>query len=272
MSYYSFDSCTRVYYQLTEISSSNPAILLLHGFMGNCNDFQNCIPQLYSSFSCLTVDLPGHGKTQILGDESYYTISKTATILICLLKDLNISKVYLFGYSMGGRLALYLMIHYPQYFERVILESASPGLRTDQERSQRFKVDINRAKQLESQDFKQFLINWYNQPLFHTLKSHSKFNEVLSRRLQNNPDELAKSLRNMGTGIQPSLWKNLSKNKILLLLIVGQYDDKFIQINQQMAALSQQTTLKIIPNCGHNIHLENQEKWVNTILYFLATT
>ncbi len=270
MSYYGFDSCTRVYYQLTEINSNNSVILLLHGFMGNCNDFQDCIPRLYQSFRCLTVDLPGHGKTQVLGDERYYTISTTAAILIGLLNHLNLSKVYLFGYSMGGRLALYLMIHYPQYFERVILESASPGLRTTEERSQRLQVDLKRAKQLENQDLKQFLIDWYNQPLFHTLNCHSKFNEMLNRRLQNNPNELAKSLRNMGTGVQPSLWEYLSKNNILLLLMVGDYDDKFIKINQQIAALSQQAILKIIPDCGHNIHVENSEIWVNTILSFIA--
>lgn len=244
-------------------------LLLLHGFMGNGNDFQDCIPQLCHSFRCLSVDLPGHGKTQVLGDESYYTISKMATLLIGLLNSLSLSKVYLFGYSMGGRLAFYLMLHYPQYFQKVIIESASPGLRTSVERSKRLQTDFKRAKQLENQEFKQFLINWYNQPLFYTLKQHSKFNLVFNRRLQNNPKELAKSLRNMGTGSQPSLWDKLAGHNIPLLLIVGEWDQKFVQINQEILSLSHNAKLDIIPQCGHNIHIENTNEWLKKVLDFI---
>jgi 2-succinyl-6-hydroxy-2,4-cyclohexadiene-1-carboxylate synthase len=236
--------------------------------MGNSNDFKDCIPQLCQSFRCLSVDLPGHGKTEVLGDESYYTISKTATLLIGLLNHLNLSKVYLFGYSMGGRLAFYLMLHYPQYFHKVMIESASPGLRTNQARSQRLQTDFKRAEQLENQPFKQFLIDWYNQPLFNTLKQHSKFNLVFNRRLQNNPDELAKSLRNLGTGRQPSLWDKLASHNIPLLLIVGELDQKFMQINQEIVGLSDHAKLDIIPKCGHNIHIENTNQWIKTILDF----
>ncbi len=270
MSYYRFDSSIRVHYELTETHSNQPVLLLLHGFMGNGRDFQDCISQLSQTFCCLTVDLPGHGKTQVQGSETYYTMSTTAAVLIALLNQLNFAKVYLFGYSMGGRLALYLMLHYPQQFERVILESASPGLRTKIERSQRLQADFKRAEELENYDFKQFLTNWYNQPLFQTLKRHKKFNKIFNFRLQNNQIELAKSLRNMGTGVQPSLWEKLLNNPIKLLLMVGENDHKFIKINQKMADLSSETTLKFIPDCGHNIHLENQDIWVNTIVYFCA--
>lgn len=269
MSIYCFNPSIRVHYQLTATSSNFPVLLLLHGFMGNCNDFQDCISQLCQSFRCLTVDLPGHGKTQVIGSDHYYTISTTAIVLIGLLNDLNFSKVYLFGYSMGGRLALYLMLHYPQRFERVILESASPGLRTSWERSQRFQVDLQRAQQLETQDFKQFLVNWYNQPIFETLKYNSKFSKLLNCRLQNNPYELAKSLRNMGTGVQSSLWEKLSNNLVPLLLIVGEKDHRFVNINQKMLDLSPQTTLKIIQNCGHNIHVENPECLIQVLLDFM---
>lgn len=271
MSYYEFNSSVQIYYQLTEENYHLPVLLLLHGFMGNCNDFMDCIPQLSQFFRCLLIDLPGHGKTHILGDESYYTISKTATILVRLLKHLKLSKVNLFGYSMGGRLACYLMLHSPQYFERVILESASPGLRTKRARSQRLQIDFNRAQQLENKDFQQFLTNWYNQPLFYTLKQHSKFNIVFNRRLQNDSQQLAKSLRNMGLGSQPSLWNQLPNNQIPTLLVVGELDRKFVKINQEILSLSSHTKLQIIPNCGHNIHVENVESWLQAILAFIVT-
>ncbi len=262
MKSYQFD------YQLIKANPNQPILLFLHGFMGNHHDFQDCISQLSQTFSCLTVDLPGHGNTQVQGDEKAYRMEATATALIELLDQLQISSCDLIGYSMGGRFALYLILHYPQRFRRGILESASPGLRNELERSQRLKTDLNRAKRLETENFDHFLTHWYHQPLFNSLKYHPKFDQMFHRRRQNNPLELAKSLRNMGTGVQPSLWEKLSELQIPILLMVGENDQKFIAINQEMAQRCPTATLTIIPNCGHNVHLENPQNWVKTVQAF----
>ncbi len=256
-------------------NTEQPILLLLHGFLGNGNDFKTSISQLSSQYCCLTVDLPGHGKTQVLGGDHYYTMAETAIGLIELLNHLNFKLCHLFGYSMGGRLALYLTLQFPQYFQRVILESTSPGLKTETEQINRLKSDEKLAKSLEdlaaSSCFQEFLDRWYQQPLFESLKNHPEFANILQQRLNNNPSVLAKSLRYMGTGKQPSLWKKLSQNQIPLLLLVGEYDTKFKQINQEMANLCSVAQLQIIPNCGHNIQIENRTAWVNTILNFLKS-
>ena len=96
--------------------------------MGNSHEFDEAIQLLSDKFYCLTVDLPGHGKTQVLGGDEYYKMANTAHALINLLDELKIIKCFLVGYSMGGRLALYLTLHFPQRFPKVVLESASPGL------------------------------------------------------------------------------------------------------------------------------------------------
>ena len=246
------------HYSLTG-NNNNPVILLLHGFMGNGSDFIDVIPLLSTKFYCLTVDLPGHGKTQIKGGDENYKMPNTARELINLLDFLKIDKCYLFGYSMGGRLALYLTVNFPWRFEKVILESASPGLKTEKERKRRIFSDFLLANKLETTDFKEFLLNWYNLPLFQSLSQHPNFEKMLERRLQNNPFELAKSLRNMGTGNQPSLWEKLPEVKIPLLLLVGEMDKKFVAINSEMARLLPVVKMQIIPGSGHNIHLENPQ-------------
>jgi 2-succinyl-6-hydroxy-2,4-cyclohexadiene-1-carboxylate synthase len=255
------------HYSLTG-NKNNPVILLLHGFMGNGSDFIEVIPFLAKKFYCLTVDLPGHGKTRINGGDENYTMPKTARELINLLDFLGINKCYLFGYSMGGRLALYLTVNFPRRFEKVILESASPGLNTEEERYCRISSDFLLANKLETTDFKEFLLNWYDLPLFQSLSQHPNFEKMLQRRLQNNPFELAKSLRNMGTGNQPSLWEKLPEVKIPLLLLVGEMDNKFLAINSEMARLLPEVKMQIIPDTGHNIHLENPQLWVEDIINF----
>ena len=146
---------------------------------------------------------------------------------------------------MGGRLALYLAIHYPKYFSRIILESASPGLKTAEERRSRRRLDHKLANQLEETNFRQFLTNWYNLPLFHTLKNHPQFQDLLKQRLNNRSEFLAKSLREMGTGQQPPLWNHLTKNKIPLLLVVGEKDAKFRAIADEMAQVCPTAQVKI---------------------------
>jgi 2-succinyl-6-hydroxy-2,4-cyclohexadiene-1-carboxylate synthase len=252
-------------------NSDKPLILFLHGFMGNSDEFNEAISLLADDFHCLNIDLPGHGKTQVLNDDCY-TMVKTADGLITLLDKLKIDRCFLVGYSMGGRLALYLTLNFPQYFNRVILESATPGLSIQEEKLERIKRDEQIARKLsrsiDKGNFRKFLDNWYSQEIFGNIKNHPQFEQMIENRLQNNPLELAKSLRLMGTGVQPSLWEKLAENKVPLFLLVGENDLKFIDINTKMAQVNELCELNIIKNVSHNIHLENTSVFVENIRYF----
>ena len=234
--------------------------------MGSGADFAEVISLLTPYFCCLTVDLPGHGLTQVLAADAYYQMPATAEALIKLLQQLNIKTCYLVGYSMGGRLALYLTVNFPSYFKQVILESASPGLKTASARTARIEQDLQLAQTLESSDFPTFLTRWYANPLFASIKNQPQYEAMIERRLNNNPLLLAKSLSHMGTGKQPNLWNKLNNLSTSLLLIVGKLDHKFVAINQEIAQLNQQIKLKIIPQCGHNIHLENPQKLADILV------
>ncbi|MCX7593544.1 MAG: 2-succinyl-6-hydroxy-2,4-cyclohexadiene-1-carboxylate synthase [Fischerella sp.] len=252
--------------------SGNPnksLILFIHGFMGNSQEFDGVIRSLKKDFYCLTIDLPGHGNTKVLGADKCYSMAQTAQGLINLLDNLQITKCFLVGYSMGGRLALYLTLNFPHKFPKVVLESASPGLPTVIEQLNRIKRDGQIAKKLErcteESDFITFLLHWYSQPIFGNLKNHPHFQDLIEIRLKNHPKELAKSLRFMGVGCQPSLWEKLKNNTNPLLLLAGEYDKKFIDINEKMANICQFSQLRIIRNAGHNIHFENPKNFVENI-------
>ncbi|MCC3529617.1 MAG: 2-succinyl-6-hydroxy-2,4-cyclohexadiene-1-carboxylate synthase [Microcoleus sp. PH2017_22_RUC_O_B] len=255
------------HYSLTG-NKNQSLILLLHGFTCDSQDFDQIISLLSQSYCCLAVDLPGHGKTKVTGDESCYNMSNTAQALIHLLDNLQIDKCLLLGYSMGGRLALYMTLHFPDRFEKVVLESASGGLKSEKDRSRRRQADSETAQNLENSNIKDFILNWYDRPLFKSLKKSPKFEKLIESRLANNPLELAKSLRNMGTGNQPSLWEKLAQNQIPLLLLAGEDDDKFQRINAEIASLCPAATLKIIPNAGHNIHFENIDDFASVVRQF----
>jgi 2-succinyl-6-hydroxy-2,4-cyclohexadiene-1-carboxylate synthase len=250
------------------VDRQKPVIFFLHGFLGNSQDFLAVIDLISPEFCCLVLDLPGHGQTEVKQDINYH-LPNLAQALIALLEQLNIQQCFLVGYSLGGRIALYLTICFPQYFLGVVLESASPGLKTQPERDRRIQQDLQLAKQLESQNLADFLQQWYSQPLFSSFAQHPNFQQALIRRLNNNSVKLSKCLRYLGLGRQPSLWSHLKNIQIPLLLVVGELDEKFVAINREIANLCPQANLNIVKNSGHNVHFEKFLEFTKLINCFL---
>jgi len=251
---------------------SNPPVLFLHGFLGSAQDWCDVITFFSDEYWCLAVDLPGHGKTVVNGSEENYRMENCANGLVDFLDSLNIGKCDIVAYSMGGRLALYMAVNFPDCFERVVLESASPGFKTKQERQDRQVHDNMLAERLETGSLKQFLKEWYDQPLFATLRQDKeRFVRLLVNRTNNNKSGLATSLRMMGAGVQPSLWRQLHKIQACLLLIVGEKDDKFKRIAAEMAPKCPRASICIVQGAGHNVHWEKPEEYARTVKGFLSS-
>ncbi|MEY6431132.1 2-succinyl-6-hydroxy-2,4-cyclohexadiene-1-carboxylate synthase [Thioalkalicoccus limnaeus] len=247
-----------------------PPVLLLHGFLGGLDEFDALAARLGPRFRCVTLDLPGHGRTQVDGSVAAYRMAATARGVIGLLTVLGIESCPLVGYSMGGRLALYLAVRFPTRFDRLVLVSASAGLAVGRERRLRVASDERLAQVLEADGLDAFLSDWYRNPLFGTLSTHRDFAEILARRRRNDAQELARSLRHLGIGRQPSLWRYLKSLPMPCLLLVGAGDPKFVRINREMARSIPEVRLEVLAGCGHALHLEDPAACAERLARFLA--
>ncbi len=249
-----------------------PAVLFLHGFMGEGADWMEVADELCATCRCICPDLPGHGRTQLSGDR--FSFDYVAAGLLARLDALGVSRCGLAGYSMGGRLALYLALRHPGRFHRVVLESATPGLRDPEEREHRRQHDESAAAGLEStsaEDFSRFVQEWYEQPMFMTLhRNPARLSQMIARRLHNHPSGLAASLRGMGAGAQPSLWEALAGYCTPTLLVVGEDDPKFRQIAESMSEASPAMAVQVMERCGHNVHFENPAGYTTLLRGFLT--
>jgi len=233
-----------------------PAILFLHGFMGSAVDWRDVMVGLDEQFRCLAVDLPGHGASVGLPRETY-TFERAARAVISALDETGTERAAFAGYSMGGRLALFIALRYPKRCSGLFLESASPGLESKEEREQRRRADEERALRLDSGDFEEFLNDWYRQPLFTSLaRDEDRLQRIIEARLRSDPKELARSLRGMGTGSQPSLWEELAGLRVPALTVAGELDEKFVEISHRMAALNARMRTAVVPGVGHNVRVE----------------
>jgi 2-succinyl-6-hydroxy-2,4-cyclohexadiene-1-carboxylate synthase len=254
-----------------EITGAGPPLLLLHGFTGSAENWSEHVPIFAARFTVVTVDLPGHGLTDAPDDPARYAMAQAAADLIVLLDTMTDQPANLLGYSMGGRLALYTVTVYRQHFQSLILESASPGLRTDAERAERSQHDEALAHRIEQDGIKTFVDYWERISLFESQRHLPMIQQFQLRedRLRNRPTGLANSLRGMGTGVQPSLWDKLSTLNVPALLLVGELDTKFVGIADQMYDLLPDAQMFIVPDAGHTVHLEQPAVFQTTVLNFL---
>lgn len=249
----------------------SPAVLLLHGFLGADSDWDEVVKTLREEFYCIAIDLPGHGLSLDLPPATY-TVEGAARALSRLIEDLAIERPSVVGYSMGGRLALYLALRYPERCSGLFLESASPGLEDEDERTVRRRSDEEKARRLESGNFEEFLGDWYRQPLFASLAQNEELLlQTIRARLRNDPAELAKSLRGMGTGSQPSLWDELSRLQLPTLAVAGELDEKFARIGDRMESRSSMVGFAKVSGVGHNVHDEAPESYIGLLQDFLES-
>ncbi len=248
-----------------------PVVLFLHGFMGEGADWMEVVDDLSEGYRCICPDLPGHGRNRPHSGTPF-TMDHAAAALLSRLDALNVRACGIVGYSMGGRLALYLALQHPDRFTRVVLESASPGIQNAEERNQREQHDLDLANRLESLSpelFSEFVTEWYNQPLFASLlRDPGRREQLLTRRLYNDPVGLAASLRGMGAGAQPSLWERLRGYTAPTVLLVGELDHKFRQIAEDMSEACPSMAVQCITGCGHNVHFENPSGYTMALKRF----
>jgi 2-succinyl-6-hydroxy-2,4-cyclohexadiene-1-carboxylate synthase len=260
-----------VCYGVQEHGSGFP-LLLLHGFTGSSASWTSLVPALSERHRVITVDLLGHGRSDAPEDKSRYAMEQAAADLERLMGILNATPAHVLGYSMGGRLALYLALTRPYLVRSLILESASPGLETEEERIQRQHSDEQLAGWIEANGITAFVDRWEQLPLFASQRKLPAELQLSLRaqRLQNRPRGLANSLRGLGTGAQLSLWPCLSELQMPVLLLAGTLDKKFTAINQRMASLIPNATLCVIESAGHATHLEQPTAFVGAIQRFLS--
>ncbi|WP_163536600.1 2-succinyl-6-hydroxy-2,4-cyclohexadiene-1-carboxylate synthase [Gracilibacillus sp. YIM 98692] len=247
-----------------EVFGTGEPVVFLHGFTGSTETWR--IPSSYmnDSYQHILIDLPGHGKTEAPYIDS---IKSCCYDLRQIFHQLKLSRVHLVGYSLGGRTALSFAVYFPEFIASLLLESATPGLEQLGERKERQARDQELANFIENHPLQDFVDRWESIPLFESQK-HLPLEvrkQIRHERMSQSRKGLAQSLRTMGTGSMPSWWSELSSITCPVLLIVGELDQKFVEIAKKMEYIFPNSTLQTIFGCGHAVHVE-QPKIFGTIV------
>ncbi|MCM3093535.1 MULTISPECIES: 2-succinyl-6-hydroxy-2,4-cyclohexadiene-1-carboxylate synthase [unclassified Cytobacillus] len=247
-------------------------LLLLHGFTGNSEGWKEFAPFWETHSNAIAIDIIGHGKSGTPSDIGHYQIEESAAVLNSLLEEMGIGKIDVLGYSMGGRLALTFAVQYPEKVRTLVLESASPGLKTKEERHERRIQDARLADRIRKEGIGNFIRYWEDIPLFESQKylPNQIRTRIRNQRMANSIEGLANSLNGMGTGSQPSWWEELGNLTMPVLLLTGDLDLKFCRIAKEMSEAMPNVQWKSVKNAGHAIHVEKPELFGTIVSEFLS--
>jgi pimeloyl-ACP methyl ester carboxylesterase len=96
-------------------------LLLLHGFGGSTSHWQPFIAELSKSNRVIVMDLPGHGRSDVMDTTEVYLHKRAAEYIIGLLDQLKIDSINIMGISSGGFITLYIATLRPQLAKKIVV-------------------------------------------------------------------------------------------------------------------------------------------------------
>ncbi len=92
-------------------------LLFLHGALGAAANFNPLIEKCNNHYECISIDFPGHGNNN---NETIFSIKSFTEFLLQYIPANFNEPVSVFGYSMGGYIALNALTENPQLFDKIM--------------------------------------------------------------------------------------------------------------------------------------------------------
>ena len=225
------------------------AILLLHGAVGAVDQLSELETELAGSLSVHSLSFSGHGGSPF--DDQPFSIKLFAEEVLDFLDEKEIESINIFGYSMGGYVAMFLAKYHPQKIKKII--TLATKFKWDQ------AIAANEIKMLNAEKIEEKL------PAFASTlqKRHAPNNwkTVL--------EKTAAMLLEMGKDntLKPDDYLSIQQPTLLML---GDRD-KMVTLDETLEVYKNMPNaqLAILPNTPHPIEMVNTEKLVYELKAFL---
>lgn len=114
------------------------AVVLLHGFTESAGIWDFFAENLADSFRVITIDLPGHGNSDCIGE--VHPMGQMGEVVKTVLDHLGITEAVIIGHSMGGYVALAMARIYPKLFKGLGLFHSTSLADSEESREARAKA------------------------------------------------------------------------------------------------------------------------------------
>jgi pimeloyl-ACP methyl ester carboxylesterase len=229
----------RVHY-LVDGPANGPVVVLIHGLGARAEDWSNLAPYFVNAgFRVYIPDLPGYGRSEKPANFSY-SVPDEARVVVSFIDALGLKQVDLGGWSMGGWIVQIVAHDHPERINRLMLfDSAGLNLKPAWDTRLFTPATKSDLDQLETLLF------------IHTIKATDFVTRDILRNSNQNAWIIRRAMDSMLAG--HDVTDNLLPQLKMPVLIVWGDQDRIVPLRegQQMHALIPDSTLEVIPGCGH---------------------
>lgn len=151
----------------------------------------------------------------------------------------------LLGYSMGGRLALHLLILAPHLFSQAVLLSTHHGQLSSEERESRIKWRKEWQHKMDTLDFHELVEAWNDQAVFRS-----------DRKIEKTPwsrTELTSTFETWALEKHTFDWVKLQRLKLDPIWMFGALDQRFLTVKDDLERHNVPGVYKVVPGAGHRL-------------------
>ena len=248
---------------LCDSQEGERCIVLLHGYLESMLVWEDFVPLLYKKARVITLDLPGHGISQVMGE--CHSMEFLADTVKEMLDSLGVERCTLVGHSMGGYVALAFCQKYPERLDGVVLLSSTPNADSEEKRANR-----EREIKLIKSGKKELLTHTAPQAGFaaDNRRAMKDYIEDLVEIIHITEDEGIIALLN-GMIARCDQNEMLQKSPVRQLFILGRKDEYITQsVAEAMVEAHPQAKVVWLENSGHMGFIEEPEACAEALLEF----
>jgi len=236
-------------------------LVLVHGFLGSSKMWEPQIDFFKDNFRVITPDLPGFGKSNKA--KLHNSIQSISNLILECLKEKKINKFHLLGHSMGGMIVQEMAKKSGNKISKLICYSTGPR----GEMPGRFET-VDQSRDNLKKNGLEIMARNIAKTWFVKGENAKYFDICINAGKQASIETVDNALIAFKNWNGVDTLKNI-KNKTLIV-----WGDKDKSYNlEQIKTLEKNipnSSLIVFNNCAHNIHLEEPEKFNNTIKHFLT--
>jgi pimeloyl-ACP methyl ester carboxylesterase len=240
-------------------------IVLIHGYLESAEIWSGLAEKLSEKFRILSLDLPGHGLSDVYGE--VHTMEFMATAIKELLDSMDIRKACLVGHSLGGYVTLAFLELFQDYLSGYSLFHSQPFSDSQEaleKRRREITIVVAGKKDLMYPDNVIRMFAPSNLEKFS--KALQRFKDIASRI----PGEGIIAVLN-GMMIRPSRLSVMEEGRVPCLWILGSMDNyipcDFIQSKVNLPSNAKVVVLK---HSGHLGFIEEEALSVKIISDFVS--
>jgi pimeloyl-ACP methyl ester carboxylesterase len=246
-----------------EVHGEGEPVLLIHGLGSSMEDWEWQVPTLRRSFTVVTYDVRGHGKSGKPLEP--YSMSQFSNDAAKLIIALVLGPVHVVGLGMGGMIALQLAVNYPDLVRSLVVVNSGPGMAP---RTLRERLAIARQKTAIHLQGMPRIGRARAERLFPGPENASRRTAFVARWSRNDKRAYTRALEAM---IGWSIADRLGDIDCRVLVLAADQDDTPMAWKREYAARMRNASLVVIPDARHGLPSECPDRFNNALCCFLST-